>query len=151
MTAVITTTTILDREDPPGDIVIIDNEVNYMVTLTATDRGVRELTSHCFFFVQVDDINDNNPVFDNDNNPIQGYMVRTATNPQRVLRLYATDVDLGQNAEVTYSFTDETECPGCFSLDTNTGWITRSTGPLPPAVSNISYITDVSDFPLHLS
>lgn len=37
---------------------------NILVTLVATDNGDPRLSSTCFFLVQVTDINDNNPTFD---------------------------------------------------------------------------------------
>ena len=134
-TASINTTAILNRENVEGEYVIIDNQVHYQVTLSATDHGVRPLTTNCFFFVRVNDENDNHPIFDNIASQIDAYMMRITANNARVIQVHATDLDYGENARVTYTMVEDSGCPGCFDLDANTGWLTRTNAVIDAQVS----------------
>ena len=80
----------LDREDSPS----------YQVTLFCQDNGSPRLNATATFTVDVQDVNDNPPVFREVDVTISfpegdrvGEIVYTVT---------ATDRDLGQNAEVSY-------------------------------------------------
>ncbi|XP_074866169.1 protocadherin gamma-A4-like [Carettochelys insculpta] len=81
----------LDRERVSG----------YNVTVTATDGGTPPLSSSAAIFVQVTDINDNAPIFEQ-----PSYTVHLPENNPRgpsVLSVRATDPDWGENGRVTYS------------------------------------------------
>ena len=111
-----------DRENPPSNPLIFGDEVMYRVTVQATDAGVPPLSTTCFFFVKLKDINDEAPRFDKE------YSTRVvrADGQGDIIRVFAMDYDAEGNNEVTYSLTrDPPECPGCFEIDANTGWIRR--------------------------
>ncbi|XP_039339414.1 protocadherin beta-16-like isoform X13 [Mauremys reevesii] len=81
----------LDREKVP----------EYNITITATDRGTPKLTSVRIIRVQLSDINDNPPVF----NESSYVMYLKENNPPGLLigTVRAADLDTEQNAKVTYS------------------------------------------------
>uniref|UniRef100_A0A8C4YFV7 Cadherin domain-containing protein n=1 Tax=Gopherus evgoodei TaxID=1825980 RepID=A0A8C4YFV7_9SAUR len=81
----------LDREKVP----------EYNITITATDRGTPRLTSVRVIRVQLSDINDNPPVF----NESSYVMYLKENNPPGLLigTVHAADLDTEQNAKVTYS------------------------------------------------
>ncbi|XP_055980529.1 protocadherin gamma-A1 isoform X14 [Sorex fumeus] len=86
----------------------LDRELTswYNITVTATDQGIPTLSTETFISLQVTDINDNPPVFQQDsyftyipeNNP-RGASIFTVT---------AQDVDSNENAQITYSLVEET-------------------------------------------
>ncbi|XP_066479073.1 protocadherin beta-16-like [Tiliqua scincoides] len=74
----------------------------YNVTITAIDRGVPRLSSTRMIHIQILDINDNSPVFEESayqmalqENNIPGLLIGS---------VHAVDLDTEQNAKVTYSF-----------------------------------------------
>ncbi|XP_066480602.1 protocadherin beta-16-like [Tiliqua scincoides] len=74
----------------------------YNVTVTAIDRGVPRLSSTRMIHIQILDINDNSPVFEESayqmvlqENNIPGLLIGS---------VHAVDLDTEQNAKVTYSF-----------------------------------------------
>uniref|UniRef100_A0A452GX03 Cadherin domain-containing protein n=1 Tax=Gopherus agassizii TaxID=38772 RepID=A0A452GX03_9SAUR len=81
----------LDREKVP----------EYNITIIATDRGTPRLTSVRVIQVQLSDINDNPPVF----NESSYVMYLKENNPPGLLigTVRAADLDTEQNAKVTYS------------------------------------------------
>ncbi|XP_004397930.1 PREDICTED: protocadherin alpha-10 [Odobenus rosmarus divergens] len=100
----------LDREKTP--------ELNLL--LTAADGGKPELTGTLQLFVQVLDINDNDPEFEQ-----KEYKVRLMENAAKetfVIKLNATDRDEGVNGEVTYSLMSiKPNGKLLFTLDENNG------------------------------
>uniref|UniRef100_A0A452R811 Protocadherin alpha 11 n=1 Tax=Ursus americanus TaxID=9643 RepID=A0A452R811_URSAM len=100
----------LDREKTP--------EINLL--LTAADGGKPELTGTVQLFVQVLDINDNDPEFEQSE-----YKVRLMENVAKetfVIKLNATDRDEGVNGEVTYSLMSvKPNGKLLFTLDENNG------------------------------
>ncbi|XP_022078661.2 protocadherin alpha-3-like [Acanthochromis polyacanthus] len=75
---------------------------NYKVTIVATDKGNPPLSSTSVVPIQVSDVNDNPPrfpegiinVYVNENSPV-GAVIK---------RVVATDTDVDQNSQVSYSF-----------------------------------------------
>ncbi|XP_069892292.1 protocadherin alpha-11 isoform X5 [Dipodomys merriami] len=100
----------LDREKIP----------EFNLLLTATDGGKPELTGTVQLFVQVLDVNDNDPEFDQ-----LEYRVKLMENiPEEtlVIKLNATDRDEGVNREVTYSLLSiKPNGRHLFTLDENNG------------------------------
>ncbi|XP_069725648.1 protocadherin beta-15-like [Phaenicophaeus curvirostris] len=85
------TVTTLDREEM----------ARYIVTVTAADAGTPPLTTTQTFTVDISDVNDNAPVF----NQTSYTMYVRENNVPTVLvgTVYASDADIGPNAKVTYS------------------------------------------------
>ena len=121
------------RERPESDAINIGGEVKYRVTVKAEDNGTPKLSTNCFFFVTIGDINNNAPQFDD--NPYKSYMLRTVNVNSRVVRVFAIDDDEGDNARVDYSLQNAADCTGCFSINSD-GWILRSNGGIGSNVSN---------------
>uniref|UniRef100_A0A4W5NQH7 Cadherin domain-containing protein n=1 Tax=Hucho hucho TaxID=62062 RepID=A0A4W5NQH7_9TELE len=107
-------TKALDREE---------NAVHHLI-LTAVDGGVPARSGTANIIVRVLDTNDNAPRFDH---PV--YSVNMTENSPigtLVMKLNATDLDEGPNAEIKYSFTLYTseKTQDVFALNPNTGEIT---------------------------
>ncbi|XP_074924129.1 protocadherin gamma-A6-like isoform X19 [Chelonoidis abingdonii] len=77
---------------------------NYSVTITAIDRGTPPLSSTATILVQLSDINDNAPIF----NQTSYTLYITENNPRgaSLCSLEANDSDLEENARVTYSINE---------------------------------------------
>ena len=87
------------------------------------DKGEpNKLSTTCFFFVVIEDVNDNAPRFDE-----QSYETMIASDTpvnSRVLRVYAIDDDEGMNAEVEYTIDrQDPNCLNCLRIDAKHGWI----------------------------
>ncbi|XP_021121960.1 protocadherin alpha-11-like [Heterocephalus glaber] len=100
----------------------LDREKNaeHKMILTASDGGKPERTGTVQLFVQVLDVNDNDPEFDQ-----LEYKVRLVENAAKeilVIKLNATDRDEGLNGEVTYSLKSiKPSGRPFFTLDGNNG------------------------------
>lgn len=103
------TNTRLDREDIP----------NYELTVEALDQGVPQLTGTSTVVVTVLDKNDNPPRFS------RLFSVNVTENAEIgsfVIQVTSTDKDIGENANATYSFTEN---PGeKFKIDPISGNVT---------------------------
>ncbi|XP_067423480.1 protocadherin gamma-A4-like [Emydura macquarii macquarii] len=98
---------------------------NYRVTITATDRGSPPLSSTTIILLQLSDINDNAPIF----NQTSYTLYVTENNPRgaSVCSLRAIDPDWGENAKVTYSVIEgqvqEAPLSSYISMNSETGAI----------------------------
>ncbi|XP_045109629.1 neural-cadherin-like isoform X3 [Portunus trituberculatus] len=109
----ITTTRRLDRDN--GD-------EEFMLTVVAKDGGVPPLQASCTFRVIVDDLNDNAPVFDQ---PRYEQTLATDYNlALPVLRVAASDKDIGKNAHLTYHLEGHPNHLEFFYLEPITGVLT---------------------------
>lgn len=90
------------------------------VTVQATDNGRPQLSDICTFKVTITDINDNSPQLDQ-----QDYNAQVAEDLKvnsEVVRIFAYDIDDGNNSKLTYSFrNDSDEFKKFFRIDGNTG------------------------------
>ncbi|XP_045857113.1 protocadherin alpha-11-like [Meles meles] len=100
----------LDREKTP--------ELNLL--LTAADGGKPELTGTVGLFIQVLDINDNDPEFEQSEYKVR--LMENAAKETFVIKLNATDRDEGVNGEITYSLMSvKPKGKLLFTLDENNG------------------------------
>ncbi|XP_065546599.1 protocadherin beta-15-like [Lathamus discolor] len=103
------TVSALDREET----------ARYILTVTAADAGSPPLTTTQTFTVDISDMNDNAPVF----NQTSYTMYVRENNVPTVLvgAVIATDADMGPNAKVTYSLVPAhpTEQPSCSCISVN--------------------------------
>ncbi|XP_072446361.1 protocadherin gamma-A1-like isoform X2 [Chiloscyllium punctatum] len=85
----------------------LDREQQSMFTLvlTAIDGGIPQRSGTARIIINVIDANDNAPVFDHET--YRASTLENTVNGSLVLRVHATDIDEGTNAEVTYSFTHD--------------------------------------------
>ncbi|XP_072573611.1 protocadherin alpha-C2-like isoform X1 [Paramormyrops kingsleyae] len=100
-----------------------EGQAMHNLILTAVDGGVPVRSGTTSIIVRVQDVNDNAPQFDR-----QIYYVNISENSPigtPVMKLNATDLDEGLNAEILYYFTLYTseKTQDLFSLDSNTGEI----------------------------
>ncbi|XP_062250270.1 protocadherin alpha-5-like isoform X5 [Platichthys flesus] len=85
-----------------SDLIDRESQAHYNVTIIATDEGTPPLSSTNIVIVHVSDVNDNPPrfskplvnVYVKENSPV-GAIIKTVT---------ATDADINQNGQVSYSF-----------------------------------------------
>ena len=110
----ITTTASLDRED----------KETYTLTLIVSDgcTGSCSISIETTVFVTVTDVNDNAPSFVQ--GPATAQVMENAAVDLVVAQYIAEDIDVGSNAEITYSLSSSSSVP--FSLDADTGVLTVS-------------------------
>jgi hypothetical protein len=90
----------------------------YNFTVRATDGGSPALTDHAIVEIGITDINDNNPIFNSSQEDIP---VRENSRVGKVLlKVAATDADLGVNADVRYRIAGGNE-ENKFKLDAVSG------------------------------
>ncbi|XP_069725672.1 protocadherin beta-15-like [Phaenicophaeus curvirostris] len=109
------TVTTLDREEM----------ARYIVTVTAADAGSPPLTTTQTFTVDVSDVNDNAPVFNQTSYTM--YVHENNIPTMLVGTIHASDVDIGPNAKVTYSLapaqtTGQPPC-SCISVNSENGHV----------------------------
>lgn len=104
---------ILDREERD----------TYELRVMATDSGTPPLRAESSFIIQVTDVNDNPPFFDQ---PVYRQVIPEVVFPGSfVLQVTARDKDHGPNGDITYSlFQDEGAYSKWFTIDSITGIIT---------------------------
>ncbi|KAG8439049.1 hypothetical protein GDO86_005302, partial [Hymenochirus boettgeri] len=95
----------------------------YNITILATDRGSPQLASTKFIRVDISDVNDNPPLFIKSN--YVAYVAENNLPGAAINRIQATDLDIGDNAKVTYSIhsTNAEDFPvsSYFSINIETG------------------------------
>ncbi|KAM4555041.1 protocadherin alpha-8-like [Odontesthes bonariensis] len=107
---------VLDREKKPV----------IQLTLTAIDGGTPAKSGTMSITVNVLDINDNAPVFNQTLYKASVYEnVRIGTS---IITLYANDLDAGKNGEITYSFSEvgRGKKTDIFDVDEKTGTVTNT-------------------------
>eukprot|EP00795_Rhopilema_esculentum_P000945 gene945-10708_t len=103
------------------DIVVnktLDREtVNiYSLNLSSCDHGLPKRCGFCIVKVELQDVNDNAPVF----NPTRysGNITENSDIGTSIVRVSATDIDEGSNAEITYSIEANSDPQSLFSFST---------------------------------
>ncbi|CAL4082232.1 unnamed protein product, partial [Meganyctiphanes norvegica] len=111
VTGQITITQAVDRDEGPRE---------YFLTVIGKDSGAEPQQGACSFSVIVEDINDNNPAFDQEFYSQNIPYTKEMNAP--ILRVTATDLDSGQNAHISYSFEAyDAYDQAYFAMDNNTG------------------------------
>ncbi|XP_014468281.1 PREDICTED: protein dachsous [Dinoponera quadriceps] len=114
LTGVITTAGSLDRE----------RQSSYTFFVVAMDSGKYDAKSSSIpVQINISDVNDNAPVFEE--YPFRTHVTLSTLPGQNILRVSATDADMGANGEIVYSLLHEEEKPK-FRIHPNTGMITAS-------------------------
>lgn len=106
------TASSLDRESKP----------RYYLTITAQDHGSPTLKSTCNITVLVEDKNDNDPKFDSPK--YSATILENIAVDTSVLKVYASDSDVGVNSRLIYSLANESQW--LFRIDNKTGVITTA-------------------------
>lgn len=105
---IITLAKTLDRE----------TQETYNLTVKAVDQGLPQLWSHATVTVQVLDVNDNPPEFIS--RSYHTSIIESAAIGSEVIRVTATSLDSGLNAEIEYSIVGGNE-HGKFAIDKKSG------------------------------
>ncbi|KAG5896560.1 hypothetical protein JTB14_010389 [Gonioctena quinquepunctata] len=99
-----------------------ESQSRYSLTITARDRGTPTLQETCNLTVYVEDQNDNDPKFD-----LSKYSTTILENVPMdtfVLKVHASDADMGVNARIIYSLANESQW--LFRVDNKSGVITTA-------------------------
>lgn len=115
-TGIIRTKYPLDRDDP-------EREKEIYITVIAEDNGTPQLSDACTMKITVEDINDNEPMFDR---VIYEELVpKDLPQGREVMRISATDIDDGRNSIVQYALRANSGRDDLkyFRIDPNTGII----------------------------
>lgn len=101
-----------------------ETQENHFLVLVAVDGGLVPLSATAILNVTVTDVNDNCPEFDADS-PITAIVPGLGIKGAVVAQLKATDKDLGQNAQITFSFSRQISdrAKTLFYMDRHTGLI----------------------------
>ena len=92
---------------------------HYNVIVQATDNGTLPRTSTANLTILVTDINDNAPVFEpSENNFVIEDDLSLGT---IIITIKATDADIGSNANITYSISENGVVPEFFEIDPSSG------------------------------
>lgn len=108
---VVTVSKTLDREARDS----------YMLTVTASDLGSPPKTSSVQMSISVLDVNDNIPQFNASS--LQGGILENSPPGSLVMRVMATDADIGSNAQLMFNLTTK-EYSDVFTLNAFNGTIT---------------------------
>ncbi|XP_075397839.1 protocadherin gamma-A12 isoform X15 [Tenrec ecaudatus] len=152
------TDAVLDREQVPS----------YNITVTATDRGSPPLSTETHILLTVADTNDNPPTFLHSS--YSAYIPENNPRGTSIFSVSAQDPDSDQNAQVTYSLTENilqgSPLSSYVSINSDTGvlyalqsfdyeqfrelqlWVTARDSGDPPLSRNVSlniFITDQND------
>lgn len=103
----------------------LDRELNanYTLNVVATDTGSPPLHAFKTFNLQVTDINDNAPEFEQ--NEFYANVLEIAEPGTSVFQITAIDRDEGVNSDLSYSIFETSDSrPSWFEIDSNTGLIT---------------------------
>ncbi|VDO06613.1 unnamed protein product [Rodentolepis nana] len=100
-----------------------ETESSYNFTIIAHDGGLESKSGSVSLAISVEDVNDNDPVFEEST-----YIVTIPEDTNiltPIIQVNATDSDLGINADISYSISTLTdpEFSQMFSIDDKTGWI----------------------------
>ncbi|XP_067852822.1 protocadherin-20-like [Heptranchias perlo] len=106
----------------------LDREVKdlYEMKIVAVDGGTPPLSGRATLLINIQDINDNCPVFNA--SEFEVHVPENISSNSVVAQLHAVDADLGPNAEITYSYGNRVQdiSKKLFNLDSVTGLITFS-------------------------
>ncbi|XP_059201678.1 protocadherin alpha-3-like [Centropristis striata] len=78
---------------------------HYEITIKATDCGEPPLSTVKMLNIQISDVNDNRPYFNQ--NPLQFYLVENNVAGMSIISVSATDKDLNDNAAISYHIVRE--------------------------------------------
>ena len=122
-TGMIRTTAVLDREELVNMNLFVPPGSRQVLVVQAEDRGTPSLFSQADVVIQLLDINDNSPQFIDV--PPSISLPENIQIDTLVLDASATDADLNENGEVSYSLTSDTPSLP-FSIDPTTGAVTTT-------------------------
>lgn len=94
----------------------------FILNVSSYDGGLPANVAYCTVYINISDVNDNYPVFENTQNEV--FVIETAAIGTSVARVLASDADLSDAGKINFSLSSDT-----FTIDTQTG-IVRTIAPL---------------------
>ena len=119
---------VLNNLDGSTDVRLVLNEQLdrekrhvYSATLVARDGGAPSLTGTLLVNISVGDSNDNHPEFTNASYHV--YVYENSSRDSVILKVEASDADVGENGQIVYGFTERTveNYPHVFAVNSATG------------------------------
>ena len=106
----------------------MDREVQdtYRLQLNAFDGGTPPLVGTLDVLIQVEDVNDNRPVFENDTYEV--FVVENVSPDASIIRVQAIDLDTRDHSRIVYGFNTRTQQDygTMFNIDPHSGDITTN-------------------------
>ncbi|KAJ8985393.1 hypothetical protein NQ317_007551 [Molorchus minor] len=98
----------------------------HSIVITATDMGIPPLSANLTVLVEVQDVNDNPPVFERTEYSLS--VLESLPVNSQILQLTAIDADTGNNARITYrllssNISDDSDIKDIFGIFPNSGWL----------------------------
>ncbi|KAL1394428.1 hypothetical protein pipiens_003054 [Culex pipiens pipiens] len=106
----------------------------HMLIVTASDSGIPLLSTNLTIMVEVQDVNDNPPIFEKSEYSIK--VIESTPSNSQIVQVTAVDADTGNNARLTYrilgddqrqrsgkSTSSDEHVPDIFGIFPNSGWI----------------------------
>ena len=115
---------VFSLDEETGVILVADNldrEItdSYLLTITATDQGTSQFTATANLLVSILDVNDHSPSFTSDLYSIS--VLESAETGTIVFRFEASDLDVGPNANLTFSIIAGNDDGDVFEITSKTG------------------------------
>ncbi|XP_063535719.1 protein dachsous [Cydia strobilella] len=100
-----------------------ENLVRHTLVISAKDGGVPSRSANLTLAVDVQDVNDNTPVFEHES--YSASVLESEAINTKILEIQAIDKDTGNNARLTYRIisSDNTTNEGFFQVQPTTGWV----------------------------
>ncbi|XP_061729707.1 protein dachsous [Cydia pomonella] len=100
-----------------------ENLVRHTLVISAKDGGVPSLSANLTLAVDVQDVNDNTPVFEHES--YSASVLESEAINTKILEIQAIDKDTGNNARLTYRIisSENTTNEGFFQVQPTTGWV----------------------------
>lgn len=93
----------------------------HSLMISAVDTGVPPLSANLTVLVEVQDVNDNPPVFESKEYRLK--IIESLPINSQILQVTAVDLDTGNNARLTYRLLPENNTGEVFGVFPNSGWI----------------------------
>ncbi|XP_041800718.1 protocadherin alpha-3-like [Chelmon rostratus] len=94
---------------------------HYGITIKATDCGEPPLSTYKTLSIQISDVNDNSPHFQQ--NPLQFYLVENNVAGASIFSVSATDNDVNDNAAISYRIARGNDVTSFLNINSETGQI----------------------------
>ena len=95
-----------------------EKQDSHTLTITASDSGDPKQSSSVQLLIKVTDVNDNAPLFNTSS--LQGAVFENSPAGTSVMRVMATDADVGENAQLMFNFTSKVYAD-LFAIDSTSG------------------------------
>ncbi|XP_050668610.1 protein dachsous isoform X2 [Leptidea sinapis] len=98
-----------------------ENLVRHNLIITARDGGSPQLSANLTLVIDVQDVNDNPPVFEHDTYSTS--VLESEVINAKILEIQAIDKDTGNNARITYRVVSDNNTDEYFKVQPSTGWV----------------------------